>query len=186
MTSVAVFTGSSPGNAPEYGTFARQFGRALAGADAQVVFGGGRVGLMGQVADGALEAGGTVVGVITHDLVEREIAHGGLTRLEIVDTLHERKARMAALSDLFVALPGGTGTLDEWFDVWSWGQLGLHRKPVALVGPNGFWDPLLALLDHQRDQGFLRPADRDAVIVAEDAAGLLDAHFRWRPPPRRP
>jgi uncharacterized protein (TIGR00730 family) len=139
-----------------------------------VVYGGGRVGLMGAVADGALAAGGEVVGVIPAALVERELAHDGLTELHVVESLHERKALMAELADAFVALPGGFGTLDELMEQLTWSQLGLHAKPVGLLDVEDYWRPLVAFARHATEEGFVRAADLAAIAVAGDADALLD------------
>jgi uncharacterized protein (TIGR00730 family) len=145
----------------------------LAEAGVRVVYGGGHVGLMGAVADAALVAGGHVVGVIPQHMVDREVAHRGLTELRVVRSMHERKAMMAELSDGFVALPGGLGTLEELFEVWTWGQLGLHRKPYALLDVAGFFQPLLAFLDQQVAERFVRPEHRAMLVVESDPARLL-------------
>jgi uncharacterized protein (TIGR00730 family) len=129
---------------------------------------------MGVIADAALNAGGEVVGVIPRQLVDREIAHRGLTTLHVVDTMHERKAMMADLSDAFVALPGGLGTLEELFEVWTWGMLGLHSKPYGVLDVDGYYSPLIHFLDHARDEGFIRPAQRAVLAVETDATRLLD------------
>jgi uncharacterized protein (TIGR00730 family) len=149
-----------------------------------VVYGGGRVGLMGAVADGALGAGGEVVGVIPQELVDRELAHQGLTKLHVVGSLHERKALMAELSDAFVALPGGFGTLDELLEQLTWSQLGLHAKPVGLLDVEEYWRPLVALARHATEEGFVREADLTAIAVADDADGLLDGLGRLAGGPR--
>ena len=151
LNSICVFCGSNPGNHPAYGEAALALGRTIAGRGLTLVYGGAEVGLMGQVADAALSAGGDVVGIIPQALVDKEIAHRRLTRLETVSSMHERKARMAELSDGFVNLPGGTGTLEEMFEVWTWGQLGFHDKPIAVLNVRGFYDQLLGFLDHQRE-----------------------------------
>lgn len=142
------------------------------------MYGGASVGLMGVLADTALTHGGRVVGVIPRSLVDREIAHRGLTALEVVETMHERKARMAELADAFVALPGGLGTLEELFEIWTWGMLGLHAKPYGLLNAGGYYQPLIRFLDHARDEGFIRPAQRDRLVVDTDPARLLDALSR--------
>lgn len=160
----------------------RRLGAALAEAGIAVVYGGGRVGLMGTIADSALEAGGEVIGVIPEVLVEREVAHEGLTDLEVVPDMHARKARMAQLGDAFVALPGGMGTLEELFEVWTWQYLGIHAKPVALYSPEGFWDPLLAMIDHQVAEGFIADWRRDALVTAADPDRLISQLQAWRPP----
>jgi len=171
---VCVFCGASSGRAEAYAASARAFGAAAAGRGLGLVYGGGKVGLMGAVADGALAAGGEVVGVIPRELVERELAHGGLTKLHVVGSLHERKALMAELADAFVALPGGFGTLDELMEQLTWSQLGLHAKPVGLLDVEGYWRPLVAFARHATEQGFVREADLGSIAVAADAAALLD------------
>jgi uncharacterized protein (TIGR00730 family) len=173
--SVCVFCGSSHGAHPDYEAAARDLGAALAEAGERVVYGGASVGLMGALADAALEAGGEVVGVIPQSLVDREIAYRGLSDLHVVQTLHERKARMAELADAFVALPGGAGTLEELFEVYTWGQLGLHSKPLALVNVRGYWGGLLAFLDHAVAEGFLPVQRRAALTVADGPEAVLDA-----------
>jgi uncharacterized protein (TIGR00730 family) len=178
-----VFCGASIGRRPEYADAARAFGATCARRGLGVVYGGGRVGLMGTVADAALAAGGEVVGVIPQELVDRELAHGGLAELRVVDSLHERKALMAELSDAFVALPGGFGTLDELAEQLTWSQLGLHAKPVGLLDVAGFWRPLVALARHMADEGYVREADLRAVVVADDPEALLDG-LRAAPRPR--
>jgi len=178
---VGVYTGASAGRSPRFTAAATTFGRGLAEAGVEIVYGGGRVGLMGAVADAALAAGGIVTGVMPRSLVEAEIAHPGLTELVVVESLHERKAMMAERSEAFVALPGGAGTLDELFEMWTWQQLGVHRKPVGLLEVDGFWAPLLAALDHMVAEGFIRAADR--LLVASDAAEFLEAVRSFTPPP---
>src|SRR5579875_1121481 len=145
---LCVFCGSSPGHDPRYLATARAVGERLARAGLGIVYGGGRVGLMGALADAALAAGGEVIGVIPHALAARELAHQGLTALHVVATMHERKARMSELADAFLVLPGGLGTLEELFEVWSWAQLGVHRKPCGVLDVAGYWQPLLALVEH--------------------------------------
>jgi uncharacterized protein (TIGR00730 family) len=169
---VAVFTGSQAGP-PSHRAAAAAFAEGLARAGVGIVYGGGHVGLMGVVADAALAAGGEVVGVIPQHLVDDELAHPGLPRLEVVPSMHERKARMAELADAFVALPGAAGTLEELFEAWTWGMLGLHAKPTALLDVDGFWAPLLAQLRRMVDDGYLDGRRLDALGVVEDAAGLL-------------
>jgi uncharacterized protein (TIGR00730 family) len=182
---VCVFCGASSGRLPEYAEAARAFGAAAAARGLGVVYGGGRVGLMGAVADAALAAGGEVIGVIPQELVDRELAHGGLTELRIVGSLHERKALMAELSDAFVALPGAAGTLEELFEAWTWGMLGLHAKPTVLVDVDGFWQPLLAQLQRMADDGYLDRRRLDALGVVSDAAGLLAFVEGYEHPPRK-
>jgi uncharacterized protein (TIGR00730 family) len=182
-----VFCGASSGRSPAYAAAARAFGAAAAGRGLGVVYGGGRVGLMGAVADGALAAGGEVVGVIPRSLVDRELAHGGLTELHVVSSLHERKALMAELADAFVALPGGFGTLDELLEQLTWSQLGLHAKPIGLLDVDEYWRPLIALARQATEEGFVREADLAAIAVAADADGLLDRlERRTREPRPRP
>lgn len=177
---IAIFTGSSPG--PEdHGRAAAALAASLAANGVGIVYGGGKVGLMGVVADAALEAGGEVIGVMPRHLVAREIAHRGLTRLEVVEDMHERKARMAALSDAFVALPGGAGTLEELFEVWTWGHLGLHSKPVALVDQGGFYRPLLDQLQVMAAAGYVGSAQLASLGLVEDAEHLLRYVRDYRP-----
>ncbi|HEX4932615.1 MAG TPA: TIGR00730 family Rossman fold protein [Gemmatimonadaceae bacterium] len=181
---VCVFCGSSPGARPEYAAAAAALGTRLAQRGMGLVYGGARVGLMGAVADAALAAGGEVIGVIPRALVEREVAHSGLADLRVVSSMHERKATMADLSDAFVALPGGIGTFEELFEVWTWGQLGLHAKPVALLDSGGYYAPLVAFLDHAVEERFIRPGHRAALLVERDIDALLDRLATWTPLPR--
>jgi uncharacterized protein (TIGR00730 family) len=182
---VCVFCGSSPGARPAYLAAARELGGLLAQRGIDLVWGGGNVGLMGAVADAALAAGGRAIGVIPEALIERELGHVGATELHVVRTMHARKALMADLSDAFVALPGGMGTLDETFEILTWAQLGLHQKPVGLFDVEGYYAPLLAFLDRARDEGFVRPTDRANLRVETRADVLLDELFRPRLPLRR-
>ena len=170
---MCVFCGASPGRDPQYVTLARETGGQLAQMGIGLVYGGGRVGLMGALADGALHAGGEVIGVIPRGLVDRELAHPGLTELRVVQTLHERKAVMAELSDAFIALPGGLGTLEELSEVVSWAQLDLHRKPCGILDPGSYFGQLIAFLDHAVDEGFLAPPDRARLIVDTTLEKLL-------------
>ncbi len=174
IARVLVFCGSSPGARPEYAAAADELGRLIAQRGVGLVYGGARVGLMGAVADGALAAGGEVIGVIPRQLVEHEIAHTGLTELREVTTMHERKALMADLSDAVIALPGGTGTLDELFELFTWSQLGLIRMPIGLLDVAGYWQPLLAMLDHMVAERLLRAEHRETLLVSTDASALLD------------
>lgn len=180
INSVAVFTGARPGVNEKYVQMAQEFGRQLAYRGLTLVYGGGKVGLMGAVADAALEAGGHVVGVIPQHLVDGEVAHPGLTELHVVDNMLQRKQMMAELSDAFVALPGGTGTLDEVFDVWTGQQLGTHRKPIALCG-SSFWQPLVESLGTMAAEGFIRQTDIDSLIVSDGAKETLSACEVWQP-----
>jgi hypothetical protein len=174
MKRVLVFCGSSPGLRPEYAECAAELGRELAGRELEVVYGGATVGLMGTLADSALAAGGTVIGVIPNRLVQHEIAHAHLTKLHIVETMHERKALMAELSDGVIALPGGSGTLDELFELFTWKQLGLHRKPIGLLDVAGYWQPLIAFLEHAVNERFLRAEYLEDLQVEHSAAALVD------------
>jgi uncharacterized protein (TIGR00730 family) len=173
LRRLCVFCGASAGHDPGYLALAASVGEGLARGGIGVVFGGSRVGMMGALADAALAAGGEVVGVIPRRLVEREVAHRGLTELRIVETLHERKAGMAALADGFIALPGGLGTLEELAEVASWAQLSLHTKPIGLLGRDGYWDDLLRWLDHAVEEGFLAPSNRALVQQDADLDALL-------------
>ena|SRR5579883_2211933 len=174
MRNVCVFCGSRLGGRPLFAEAARGFGAALARRGLGMVYGGGHVGLMGVVADAVLAGGRPVVGVIPRVLADKELAHLGLTELVVVESMHERKAVMADRSDAFVALPGGYGTGDELFEILTWGQLGLHRKPIGLLNAVGFFDPLLAWLDLMVREDFLKPKHRQLVRLAADADGLLD------------
>ena len=185
MRRICVFCGASPGVDPIYLELARTVGEGLAARGIGLVYGGGRVGLMGALADAALDAGGEVIGVIPQGLVDRELAHPGVTELRVVATLHERKAIMAELSDAFIALPGGLGTLEELAEVTSWAQLQLHHKPVGLLAVDDYWISLLAWLDHAVAEGFIPPAHRGLLVDAPDLRSLLDAFAAWTPPPGR-
>jgi uncharacterized protein (TIGR00730 family) len=178
---VCVFCGASSGRRAAYLDAARAFGATCARRRIGVVFGGGRVGMMGAVADAALAAGGEAIGIIPRDLVDRELAHDGLTEQHVVGSLHERKALMAELSDAFVALPGGFGTLDELAEQLTWSQLGLHAKPVGLLDVEGFWRPLIALARHMTEEGYVRESDLRSVVVADGPDALLDALDRVEP-----
>ncbi|ACG73026.1 conserved hypothetical protein [Anaeromyxobacter sp. K] len=179
---ICIFCGSSSGVRPEYAAAARDTGALLGRRGIGMVFGGGRVGLMGLAADAALAAGGEVVGVIPRTLVEREVAHQRLTAQHVVETMHERKALMAKLTDAFVALPGGAGTYEELFEIWTWAQLGIHRKPLGVLDVSGYFAPLLAMADHAVKEGFMRPEYRAMLQVARDPAELLDKLAAYRPP----
>jgi hypothetical protein len=180
---ICVFCGSSAGTNDSYAEKARELGRTLARRRIAIVYGGGGAGLMGALADAALDAGGEVIGVIPWALQRREIAHRALTRLEVVSSMHERKARMAELASGFVALPGGMGTLEELAEVLTWAQLGVHAKPIALVDVAGYYRPLVAFLDQAVAHGFLRPEHRALLLVADGAEEVLQAFASWRPPP---
>jgi uncharacterized protein (TIGR00730 family) len=184
---IVVFCGSSPGRLPEYTERGAELGRLLAERNIGVVYGGASVGVMGSVADAALAAGGEVIGVIPRRLLEAEIAHAGLSDLRIVETMHERKALMAELSDAVIALPGGTGTLDELFEMVTWSQLGLHRKPIGLLDVADYWQPLLALMEHMVNERFVRAAHAEMLLVEREPPALVDrlaafqprAHDKW-------
>lgn len=175
MRRVCVFCGSSVGNKPAYQDAARAMGRLLAERGIGLVYGGGAVGLMGVIADAALAAGGSVIGVIPQALFDREIGHGGVTDLRIVDSMHTRKAMMADLSDAFIAMPGGVGTFEEFFEAITWTQLGLHRKPCGLLNVDSFYTPLALFIDQAVSEGFIKPIHRTAIIVDSDPARLLDS-----------
>ncbi len=182
MKSVCVFCGSHPGDDPAYEGAARALGETLAEARIELVYGGGHVGLMGAVANAALTAGGEVTGVMPKALVEREIAHLGLTRLHVVSSMHERKAMMSELSEGFVALPGGTGTLEEFFEVLTWAQLGEHGKPCGLLNVAGYYDPLITVFDRMVDRGFLSKAHRAMILVETEPVALLERFEYYSPP----
>jgi uncharacterized protein (TIGR00730 family) len=181
MQRVCVFCGSSAGTNPIYAAAARLFGQALVQRGLGLVYGGGHVGLMGVVADSVLQAGGEVVGVIPRGMVERELAQRNVTRLEVVETMHQRKARMADLADAFAALPGGFGTCDELFEILTWAQLRLHVKPIGLLNVHGFFDPLLSWLDHVVAEGFIKPKHRGLLLTATSAEAMLDLLADYRP-----
>ncbi|MBV4489659.1 TIGR00730 family Rossman fold protein [Pseudomonas oryzicola] len=174
VRSVCVFCGASIGANPAYREAAVALGQAIARRGLTLVYGGGAVGLMGTVADAAMAAGGEVIGVIPESLMNAEIGHKGLSRLEVVDGMHARKARMAELSDAFIALPGGLGTLEELFEVWTWGQLGYHAKPLGLLDVNSFYEKLGGFLDHIVAEGFVRPQHRAMLLLAQQPDELLD------------
>ncbi len=173
MKSLGIFCGSHAGRGETYRTAAAQFAREVARRGLTIVYGGGNVGIMGVVADAALSAGGRVVGVLPRFMVEREVGHAGLSELHYVDSMHERKAKIAELSDAFVALPGGLGTLEELFEAWTWMQLGLQHKPCGLLAVGTFFDPLLEFLDRISEQGFVSSSHRALLKVASDPAVLL-------------
>ena len=182
VRSGCVFCGASIGSNPAYREAAVALGQAIARRGWTLVYGGGAVGLMGVVADAAMAAGGDVVGIIPQSLLDAEVGHKGLTRLEVVDGMHARKARMAELSDAFIALPGGLGTLEELFEVWTWGQLGYHAKPLGLLDVNGFYDKLGGFLDHIVEEGFVRPQHRDMLLLGQQPDELLAAMDRFVAP----
>ena len=179
MKRVCVFCGSSSGGPPHYARTARELGTLLAGQGLGLVFGGGKIGLMGVVADAALAAGGEVIGVIPATLAERELGHNGVTRLHVVKSMTERKELMADLSDGFLSLPGGLGTLDELFEMLTWSQLGIHVKPSGLINEAGYYDPLLAFLKHSEREGFIKPKHRAMLLVENSPAALLERMLAW-------
>lgn len=181
MRRVCVFCGSNPGLRPAYLEAAHGMGRALARRGISLVYGGGRVGLMGAVADSVLSAGGEVIGIIPEALLEKEVAHQHLTELRVVASMHERKAMMADLSDAFIAMPGGYGTFEEFCEVLTWSQLGIHQKPCGLLNVEGYYDKLLALFDHAAAEGFVRELHRSLVVEATDPEVMLEVleGYRW-------
>lgn len=181
MKNICVFCGSSMGVRPAYKLAAQAMGETLARRGLGLVYGGGNVGLMGTVADAALAAGGEVIGVIPDFMIAKEIAHAGLTELHVVSSMHERKALMAELSDGFVALPGGYGTLEEFCEILTWAQLGLHQKPQGLLNVEGYYDPLLRLFDQAVTEQFLKPELRSLVLEASDPEHLLDLMANYKP-----
>lgn len=182
MQSICVFAGSSAGRLPTYAEAAATLGREISGRGMRLVYGGGKVGMMGVVADAALAAGAEVIGVIPETLMRREVAHDGLTELRVVRSMHERKALMDELSDGVVALPGGLGTLEELFEMLTWSQLGLHAKPCGLLNADGYYDALLRFLDHVQHEGFVQARHRGLLLCATGAAALLDEMAVWRAP----
>jgi uncharacterized protein (TIGR00730 family) len=183
LRSVTVYCGSSPGADPAFADAARTLARLLADADMRIVCGGAQLGLMGILADTAMEAGGEVIGVMPRALVDREIGHTGLSDLRVVGSMHERKALMAELADAFIALPGGIGTLEELIEIYTWSQLGLHRKPLGVLNVNGYYDALDAFLDHAVEQRFLRAQQREVLISDADPETLLARLAGAEPPP---
>jgi uncharacterized protein (TIGR00730 family) len=186
VRAVCVFCASSTGDDPAFMAAAAALGRAVATSGRALIYGGSRTGLMGAMAGAALEAGGRVTGVIPRGLVEKEVAHDALTELRVVAGMHDRKAAMSELADAFVALPGGLGTLEELFEVWTWAQLGLHAKPIGLLSVTGFFDPLLRFLDGLVAHGFVLREQRDRLLVDDDPINLLARLDAWRPPGGQP
>jgi uncharacterized protein (TIGR00730 family) len=182
MKRVCVFCGSSSGRAPSYAEAAKRLGATLARRGLELVYGGGTVGLMGTVANAALEAGGRVIGVIPKALQLRELAHVRLTSLHVTGSMHERKARMAELSQGFIALPGGLGTLEEFAEIVTWAQLGIHARPCGLLDVDGYYGPLVAFFDRAVQEGFVSPLHRELVMIESDPDALLDRFEAWRPP----
>jgi len=182
LKRIAVFCGSSSGARPLYAQAAAELGRLLAARRLGLVYGGGNVGLMGVLADSVIEAGGEAIGVIPEAMMKWEVGHPRLTRLHVVASMHERKAMMAELADAFIALPGGIGTMDETFEIWTWAQLGIHAKPLGFLDVGGFYRTLHDFLDHMTAEGFLKPRHRAMVAVEADAGTLLDGFATYRPP----
>jgi uncharacterized protein (TIGR00730 family) len=183
LRRVCVFCGSAPGARPAYAELARAMGRELGARGVGLVYGGGAVGLMGIVADAALQAGAHVTGVIPHGLLKREVGHGGAVEMHVVDTMHDRKAMMAKLSDGFIVLPGGYGTLEEAVEALTWAQLGIQAKGVVFLGVEDYWAPFLGALDHMAAEGFIRPTHRPLAMQAASPAEALDALAAFAPPP---
>ncbi|ENW20108.1 TIGR00730 family Rossman fold protein [Acinetobacter haemolyticus] len=181
MNSICVFCGSSLGNDPIYQQMAQATGQAIAEQGKTLIYGGGRSGLMGVVADSALKAGGRVVGIIPNALVDRELAHKGLTELYVVDNMHERKTQMSEQADAFIALPGGAGTLEEIFEQWTWNQLGIHQKPCAFLNVGGFYDDLIKMIQGSVARGFSQSRFVDQLIVANDINEILTAFSTYQP-----
>lgn len=182
FSRIAVYCASNDGAHPGFVATARALGTLLAERGVTVVYGGGRTGLMGALADSAMAAGGEVIGVMPHGLVQREVAHHGISSLQIVDSMHDRKARIAEMADAFIMMPGGIGTLEEFFETWTWAQLGVHQKPVGVLDVRGFWDPLFAMLDRLEQAQFLRGTPRDWLVRSEDPAQLLAQLHAFAPP----
>jgi uncharacterized protein (TIGR00730 family) len=182
LRSICVFCGASRGAHPLYAEAAIAMGRTLAERGIRMIYGGGRIGLMGAAADGALAAGGDVHGVIPGALLKRELGHPGVASLDVVGSMHERKARMAELSDAFIALPGGAGTLEEIAEIWTWAQLGLHNKPIGFLNVAGYYDSLFAFVDHAVAEAFITPANARMLTSAGRPAQLIDALTAYVPP----
>ncbi len=185
MKSLCVFCGSRPGDKSEFVDAARHMGGLLAAKGFRTIFGGGSRGMMGAVADGALAAGGQVIGVIPRGLFVREGLHEGLTELKVVASMHERKALMANLADGFIALPGGIGTMEELFEVWTWAQLGVHQKPCGMLNVEGYYDPLLQFVDHMLERAFLEPYQRNLLKISTDAESVIAHLTTFDSPPTK-
>lgn len=181
IKKICVFCGSSPGKSPEYIASANALGKVLANSGLDLVYGGGNVGLMGEVANAALKNGGNVIGVIPKALSDKELAHKGLTELHVVNTMHERKALMSELSDAFIALPGGIGTLEEFFEVMTWAQLGFQKKPCGLLNVAGYYSHIISFMDHMADERFIRLEHRGIMLVDTDEAALVEKLKNYRP-----
>ena len=183
LTRITVYCGSRPGSGTKYVEAATAFGKAAAERGLGIVYGGARVGLMGAVADGALAAGGRVIGVIPESLVSKEIAHDHLSELHVVPSMHERKTKLFELADAIVALPGGAGTMDEWFEMLTWSMIGLHAKPLGLLNVEGYYDGLLTFMHHMETEGFTAKEHRGLYLAEERADALIDALSNFTPPP---
>ena len=182
MKRICVFCGSSPGTRPDYIWSAQKLGHTLADKNVGLVYGGGKVGLMGQVAETVLERGGEVIGVIPKGLVEKELAFTALTDLRVVDSMHDRKALMAELADGFIALPGGLGTIEEFFEVLTWGQLGIHRKPCGLLNVNHYFDKLIDFINHTLAEQFIKPEHQTMILIDDDPHRLIQQFETYQPP----
>lgn len=182
IETITIFCGSRSGELPAYIEMAKSTGLLLAERDIQIIYGGGKVGMMGELADASLSAGGKVIGIIPSFLCTKEIAHDGLTELLVVETMHERKLNMQEGCQGFITLPGGFGTMEEFFEVLTWGQLGLHQKPIGLLNPAGYFDPLIEFLDQMVAKGFLSKQDRKMVLSADQPENLLDQMLNYSPP----
>jgi len=182
MNKICVYCGSSSGKSPEYLEYARVLARAFVARNIGLVYGGANVGIMGEIANTVLEGGGDVIGVIPQSLVDKEVCHQGLTELKVVDTMHERKAIMADISDGFIALPGGLGTLEELFEVLTWSQLGFHKKPCGILNINHFYEKLSLFLDHAVDEEFIKPIHREMLLVEDEPEVLLAAMENYSAP----
>jgi uncharacterized protein (TIGR00730 family) len=182
LSRICVFCGTNPGSRPAYGVAARELGRALAKADIELVYGGASVGIMGELADSVQEHGGHVTGIIPQQLMEKEAAHTGIRNLIVVASMNQRKSQMADLSDGFIALPGGIGTLEGFFEVLTWGQLGIHAKPAGILNVEGYFDGLTGFLDHAVREGFLTEAHRQVIMVESEPGSLLDRLRSYSPP----
>jgi len=182
LTSLCIYCGSGSGRIDAYAAAARALAQAMVERGVRLVYGGASVGIMGTVADEVLRLGGKVVGVIPEALMRKELAHAGLTELHVTPTMHARKTLMAELADGFVALPGGIGTMEEIFEIWTWGQLGFHRKPCGLLNAAGYYDSLIAFLDHATREQFVRPDQRRMLVVESEPSALLDRLMTYNPP----
>jgi uncharacterized protein (TIGR00730 family) len=181
LTRICAFCGTNPGSRPAYSEAARELGRVLAEQEIELVYGGASVGIMGELADSVQEHGGHVTGIIPQQLMEKEAAHTGIRNLIVVASMHQRKSQMADMSDGFIALPGGIGTLEGFFEVLTWGQLGIHAKPAGILNVEGYFDKMTGFLDHAVREGFLRDAHRDAIIVGSDPRALLERMRAFTP-----